>query len=427
MRQKFEDLRANLDEFIQQTDYCLLLISCRPEDCAYIARFLDGQDAARPESFFVVWPGAFVDASHYVSSLVVFLEQRMEEAKAPREERGDRPFPAVPLELKDERRDPVERFRRWLQFLVTLLDDPKRQSFVVGLLPSSCQDAAGYAQLIGSVVPPADRPAWLEPLRIVGFDSKDAPQLIPLLDARSSSSVLTWEVDFSTPALTDALAREASNPSLPLDQRMMSLLQLAGIDFAHQRHPDAREKFAVLYDYYASPPEPTMQAICLHGAGESLVATGENEEAKKFYERALALCMKDNAWGPLLLVLQSLIRVCFLLQRYAEAESYAKSGGELAAGMLNPALYAHLEELRGDAQLAQQKAAPALETYEHARKLAEVYEQHVLWKSVLDKLTRLHSDAGREDMASELQRERRRVERLEARGASGQHAAGPQA
>jgi tetratricopeptide (TPR) repeat protein len=210
---------------------------------------------------------------------------------------------------------------------------------------------------------------------------------------------------------------------LPLDQRMMSLLQLAGIDFAHQRHPDAREKFAVLYDYYAKPPQPTMQAICLHGAGESLVATGEREEAKKFYERALVLCMQDNAWGPMLLVLQSLVRVCFLLQCYAEAESYAKSGGALAAAMLNPALYAHLEELRGDAQLAQQKAALALETYEHARKLAEAYEQHVVWKGVLDKLVRLHSDAGRDGAASELQRERRRVESLERAGAGAQPAA----
>jgi hypothetical protein len=419
MRQKFEELRANLDEFIQQTDYSLLLITCRPEDCAYIAPFLDGQDAARPESFFIVWPGEFVDAGSYVSALIGFLEQRLEVAKAPREERGEPPLPALPLELQDERRAPTERFRGWLSFLVTLLDDPTSQSFVVGLLPSRCHDSASYARLIESVLPVPTRPAWLEPLRIVAFDSKDTPRLVPQLNQASVDTVLTWEVDFSTPALTDALAREASNPSLPLEQRMLSMMQLAGIDFAHQRHPDARQKFAVLYDYYSRPPQPAMQAICLHGAGESCLASGQPEEGHRLLERALLACMQDDkSHGPMLIVLQSLVRSCFSLQRYPEAESYAQSGAALAAALLNPALYAHLEELRGDAQSAQRKSE-ALETYEHARKLARKYEQHGVWKSVLEKLAQLHSEAGRDALAYELSRERQRVEALERGGDAG--------
>jgi len=427
MRQKFEELRANLDEFVQQTDYSLLLISCRPEDCGYIASFLDGQDAARPESFFVVWPGEFVDASSYVSALVEFLEQRLEVAKPARQERGEPPFPAPPPELKDVRSDPAQRFRQWLSFLVTLLDDPNNQSFVVGLLPSRCQDPAGYARLLESVLPVPSRPAWLEPLRIVAFDSKDAPQLVPRLNQQNVESVLTWEVDFSTPALTDALAREASNPSLPLEQRMLSMMQLAGIDFAHQRHPDARQKFAVVYDYFADPPQPAMQAICMHGAGESFVTTGDPEQGVTFFERALALCMQGNAYGPMLIVLQSLIRVCFSLQRYPEAESYAKSGSSLAAALLNPTLYAHLEELRGDAQRAQRKPEAALETYEHARQLAQKYELFFVWTSVLDKLAQLHSDAGRDGAAYELRRERQRVEAREREGTNAGQAAGAHA
>jgi tetratricopeptide (TPR) repeat protein len=427
MRQKFEELRGNLDEFIQQTDYSLLLVSCRPDDCAYVARFLDGQDAARPESFFIVWPGEFVDAARYVTALVRFLEQRLEVAKIPRDERAEPPFPPVPLLLLDERRDPVQRFREWLSFLVSLLDDPAAQSFVVGLLPTRCEDPAGYARLIESVLPVPTRPAWLEPLRIVAFDSKDSPQLVPQLEQLKADSVLTWEVDFSTPALTDALAREASNPGLPLEQRMLSMMQLAGIDFAHQRHADARQKFAILYDYYSKPSQPSMQAICLHGAGESWVATGDHEQGKRFFERALLACMQDDtSHGPMLIVLQSLIRVCFMLQLYPEAESYAKSGASLAAGLLNPVLYAYLEELRGDAQRAQRKPE-ALETYEHARKLARKYEQHATWRSVLDKLVQLHSEAGRDAVAEELNRERQRAVALERASAGAQATQGAQA
>jgi tetratricopeptide (TPR) repeat protein len=418
VQQKFEDLRANLDEFIQQTDYSLMLVSCRPEDCPFISRFLDGQDAARPESFFIVWPGDFVDPTRYVSRLVTFLENRMEEARSARAERGAPPFPPLPANLKDEQRDPVERFRQWLAFLVTLLDDLRSQSFVVGLLPGVCSDPAGYARLIASVLPIPARPAWLEPLRIVAFDSKDAPQLFPVLESQGADTVLTWEVDFSTPALTDSLAREASNASLPLQQRMACLLQLAGIDFAHQRHADAQEKFAVLYDYYGKPPQPTMQAVCLHAAGESLVATGELEKGKTFYERGVALCMQDNAFGPMLILLQALIRVCSLLGSHAEAESYAQSGGALAGAMLNSALYAHFEELAGDAQLAQGNREGAVATYEHAVVLARAYDQFIVWRSVLDKLAALHARAGRSDLARDMGHERERVEALALAGVS---------
>ena len=412
MQQKFEDLRANLDEFIQQTDYSMLLVRCRPEDCPFVARFLDGQDAERPESFFLVWPGEFDDESRYVSALVTFLERRMDEARSARAERGVRPFPPLPAELADERRPPAARFRGWLEFLVTLLDDASTQSFVVGLLPSACRDAAGYARLLGSIVPVSARPAWLEPLRIVAFDPKEAP-LAPVLEEQQVDTVLTWEVDFSTPALTDALARDAANASLPLEQRMSCLLQLAGIDVAYRRHSDARAKFAALYEHYSSPPRPTLQAVCLHGASESLIASGEDDEARVCLERGLALCMQGNAYGPMLILLESLIRVCFRLGRNAEAESYAKSGGALAAALLHPASYAHLEELAADAQVAQHRGDDAIVTYDHARQIASAYNQFGVWKSALDKLARLHSAAGRRDIAGELERERVRVEAVE--------------
>ena len=95
--------------------------------------------------------------------------------------------------------------------------------------------------------------------------------------------------------------------------------------------------------------------------------------------------------------------------------------------MLNPTMYAQLEELRGDAQRAQQKPEAALETYEHARQLAEKYELFFLWTSVLDKLVQLHSDAGHDGTARELRRERQRVEAREREGANAGQAAGAHA
>jgi hypothetical protein len=61
--------------------------------------------------------------------------------------------------------------------------------------------------------------------------------------------VLTCEVDFSTPALTDGLSQGAADVSLPVTERMACLYQLAALDYTYKRYPDALQKFGVLHDF----------------------------------------------------------------------------------------------------------------------------------------------------------------------------------
>jgi tetratricopeptide (TPR) repeat protein len=416
VRRKIEGLRENLEEFVEQTDYSLLIVSCTPEEGMYASQLLTSLDETRPDSLFWVFVDPFEAASEYVGALLESLERQLAAGSAVRVERGEPPFEPIPAALKDPRLEPAQRFEGLVRFLPRLVDPRSGETVVVGLLPTACRDEAAFARLLARVLPHPRRPEWMVPLRIVTLDPRERPQLPPLLERQNIQTVLTFQLDFSTPALTAALSADAADPSVPLPERMANLLQLAALDFSYQRHADAQEKYAVLHAYYAEPHQPGMQALCLLGAGDSLEATGEPGKAKLLLERGIDLCLKHDEKVPLLQLLVAMIRVCTTLGLHGQAESYANSGLTIALALVNGPVYTFLVEKKGDAQMAQLKHEQALTTYEYARKLAETYSVYPIWKSVLEKLEAEHAGAGRRDRASDMRREWQRVDALERKG-----------
>jgi tetratricopeptide (TPR) repeat protein len=415
MRRKLEELRLNLEEFVEQTDYSVFLLSCTPNESVYVTALLDGLDEPTEHSLFLVYPGPFRSAELYMADLLSFTETQLKKAADARRERGEPPAPPLPPASKDRTLEPTERFEHWLRYLPRLLPDQKNYSFVVALLPMECEDPAAYARFVGKAIIHNARPDWMRPLRVIAFDAREAPVLLPIIKRQKIGTVLSWELDLSPPALVDALSRECGDPAIPLGQRIASLVQLGGIDLAYRRYPDAREKYAAAFEFYSNPPVPAMQALCMQGAGDSLAAEGRLPEAKEMYERGLWVCMDANVLPSALMILQALVRVCMTMQDHANAEAYADSGTRLADGTLNTALYAHLLECRADAQLAQGKRTAAVESYEHARRVAAHHLLIETWESTLNKLIRFYEEAG---MQAELEERRREHAQMTAEKAA---------
>jgi hypothetical protein len=81
-----EDLRENLDEFVEQTDYCLLVVSCTADEGLYVSTLLGAMDETRPDSCFWVFVDPFEDAPQYVNALVASLQRQLDAGSAVRTE-----------------------------------------------------------------------------------------------------------------------------------------------------------------------------------------------------------------------------------------------------------------------------------------------------------------------------------------------------
>jgi hypothetical protein len=420
VRRKIEGLRANLEEFVEQTDYSVLVVSCTPIEGMYVSQFLISLDEIHDASYFLVFSDPFVDGQAYVDALARGLDVQIAAGSELRVSRGEPPFERPPAAVTDRRLEPSQRLEALVGFLPRLLDEGYEQSVVVALLPTECKNEEAFAQLVGSVLLHRKRPAWLERLRVVTLDPLDRPQLLPILQREKLDTVLTFRLDLSTPALTSALSQEAADPSVPLQERMTNLHQLAAVDFSYQRHADAQQKYTVLHEYYKQAELPGMQALCLQGSADSLEATGEPAKAKLLLERGIDLCLKHDQKVPLLFLLVSMVRVCRLLEIHNQAEMYAHSGLTIALAVVNAPVYVFLLEQEGDAQLAQRKRAEAIATYDRTRKLAELYKIYSIWKSVLEKLEAEHARVGHDDLSSDMRREWRRADGLERANAGAQ-------
>jgi tetratricopeptide (TPR) repeat protein len=427
MRRKFEALRESLDEFVQQDEYPVLLVGCLSEELAYVVKFLQALEEKHPHCYFVVFPSPFDGPAEYLDGVVENVRAQVAGANELRPQRGEPPFPAVPEELSDRRRAPEERLRGVLDYLRELLPPPaddEEHLVVVGFLPLSCSDYAGYCGLMNALATsPALQPS-LDRTRVVIYDDRSRSELVRSLRARQVDHVLTFEIDLSTPALTDQLTRDASDPTLPLPERMGALLQLAALDYSYRRYPDALEKYGVLYKFYEGQGLPAMQALCLLGVGDTLFAAEHPEPAKERLQQGIALAMAEKALPVLLNLFNSIHGVCMALKQYDEAESYAGSGIEVAAAVLQPFAYMDFHEQQGDAQLAQGKLAEGLVTYRKCKELCEKYQYFHRWKSVLGKEKQLYESAQMRRERREVETQLAVVEELERRGGRTADAAG---
>lgn len=406
MRRKFEELRENLDEFVQQDEYPLMLVGCLPEELAYVVKFLQALEEKHPHCYFVVFPAPFAGPAEYLDEVVANIDAQLTGANELRATRGEPPFPARPAALADRKHTPAQRLRGVLDYLRGLLpspDDDEEHLVVVGFLPLSCTDYAGYCMLMNTLITSPELRPSLERMRVVIYDDRARGELVRSLRSREVDHVLTFEIDLSTPALTDQLTRDASDPTLPLPERMSALLQLAALDYSYRRYPDALDKYGVLYQFYAKQGLPSMQALCLLGVGDTLFAAGHPQPAKERLQQGIALAMADKALPVLLNLLLSIHGVCMALRHHEEAESYADSGVQVAAAVLNAFVYTDFHELLGDAQLAQGRPKDGLASYAKCKDLCKTYDYFHCWRSVLEKEKKLYESA-------RMRREQRDIE-----------------
>ena len=135
-------------------------------------------------------------------------------------------------------------------------------------------------------------------------------------------------------------------------------------------------------------------------------------------QSGVVLCMEHKVLPPLLNLLLSLVEVSFDLRQYADAESYADSGAQVASGLLNGFARADLLERKGDAALEQGKLKDATASYQESRELSEKLAHLTRWKSVLTKLVSIHRQANRYKEQRDAEQELARVQELERRESS---------
>ncbi|HLV66079.1 MAG TPA: hypothetical protein VKY73_09700, partial [Polyangiaceae bacterium] len=393
-RRLLEELNDTIADFVDQNDALTLVVAADDTSMAVIVKTLEGLDEQNGADVFLVFPDDAGPPDAYVASLVARLEAQRTQINELLSEEGKPPWPELPPSCHDPRLPPAERLHAAIGYVRARMPEEGDHRLVVALLPIAIRDPAGYAQIVASLVPRGPIQPWMRGTRMLVRDDRGAPFLIPALRNAEAPGVLVYEPDFSPSALEAALGEEALDPETPVAARMQALMQLAALDYAHQRFGAAIEKYSILFAYYEGGNAKEMQALCLQGIGDVLRRAGRPAEAKQRYQQGLAYSAESPAAVITLNLCVSAGDVCLELGQIDEADGYFGIADKLASKLLNPSTKADCMEKQGIIQETKGNRRGALELYRDAAQMCREFEYPERLASVLERLRILYRGAG---------------------------------
>jgi len=438
MRRALQDTKENLTEFVQQGDYCLLLIGAADNDVPWVLKVQEQLEAETPGSLYFAFPEAFTTKEEYALEVAKRLQLLLALENEQRQADGREALEPFPDSMLAARTPPKQRL--WLAFehMTQWLTDLTEQRVVMTLMPMA-EPPREYYQFISEFASYGGvREPWMDNGRIIARDERVTHVTSLALRDAEADGMLAFDVSFSTDAMAGSMARDAVDPSLPLAERMQNYLQLAMIDMSYQRYDESIQKYVVLYEYYARLDAPLMQALCILGVGDCLRLAGQPKVALEKYQQGLALGLNakspvpapapplaDGSPNPnpglhpsappiLLNLLLAAGETSMLLGQFHDSESYYQSASRMAARCMNPFAAADALERQGDAALAHGDHGAALAAWTNADNVAKTCKYHERRESVLGRQKQLYEGARMYPKAAEAQHELELVRYLRA-------------
>jgi tetratricopeptide (TPR) repeat protein len=412
MQKKIQQLNDTLAGFVDQQDHLTLVLGADDATTVVAIAALQGLDQQNASDVFVVIPDEAGPAAAYITAIATRVEADRMVVNDLLKAGGKPPWPELPVVCFDARQPEGDRLGALIGYLRARMPEGDHR-VLWALLPTAIQDRAGFAQVVGLLIPRGEVRPWMRGMRFLVRDDRGSPFIIPTLKAMQAPGVLTYSPDFSNEAVEAALAEEVADATVPLPQRMSSLLQLAALDYAFQRFEPAVEKYRVLLSYFQKTGAKELQAVVLQGAGDVLRRVGKPAAAKEKYEQGLLLVADTQALVVTMNLSVALGDTCLELAQIDEARGYFELADRIATKIVNPFVKADCLEKIGVCLEARQQVGPAARVWHDACQLCRQMGYQRRLSSILRRLAALFRQAR---MTTELRAAEAELAALETKG-----------
>ncbi len=280
MRAVLQQVGDRLKAFIRQRDDVALVLCSPVTDALPILTLLEGLEAASASDLFWTFTDSFTEPRGYADTVVEAFATTHQAVTLALDKEGMRPWPPVPSRiLSREVLPPAQRLRELAAFSRELLSIPNGGNLIWTFYPLEVSDPSGFAGLMRQVLEHEFPNPWCHHLR---FIIRDDPGDQAVRSVLANSPRTRWyEPDLSVQAFQRSTEEAVEDGSLPVEERLLNLMVLAGTDHANRRYPDALEKYELLLQYHAPMGNHTMAAVALNGMGEAYEKMGDLERARR--------------------------------------------------------------------------------------------------------------------------------------------------
>lgn len=392
MRKLFEGVQKELTAFLEQRDYLFMVIGCHDFELGYLLKILQAIDESNSSDLFWMFVDEFKDLFTYVETTLGHFRTQHEGVCEGLKKEGRAPWPPIPQHVFDQSQDPVHRLKALMTFSRDLLPSEEGHLTVWGFFPHQIHQPQQYRALVEALAEHQFPHPWCHHMRIFLRDEKDSPILQTL---NRSPRICFYRADFSVEAMERSLREEVMEEANPLEQRLQSLLSLAGLDLAHGRFREALQKYQLLLRYYQGTGQQTMTALVLNWMGEVYERSGNLPEAQRYYESSLTPAVESKSEPVLLNILLNLANLKSKQEMWAEAEVYYDSAEKIATALRVPQAKILCLENRGVCEAMQKHKEKAITTWNEGATLARAFDEKLLLKNILTRLRDCYQEMGR--------------------------------
>jgi len=392
VQKKLTELNDTLSGFVDQADYLTMVVGADDGTAVTVLAALQGQDRQNAADVFVVIADEAVAAPAYLTAMATRIEAERMVVNTLLEKDGKPPWPEIPVLCFDARQPERDRLRALVGYVRDRLPEGDHR-LLWALMPTAFKDREGYAQVVGQLIPRGDIEPWMRGLRFLVRDDRAQPFIIPTLRQMKAQGILTYSPDFSPAGVEAGLNDEVADESVPIRQRMTSLLQLPALDYSHGRFEPAIEKYRVLLAWFQQTGAREMQALVLQGVGDILRRIDQKPAAKEKYEQGLLLVADSQALIVTLNLAVALGDTCLELQQLEESYGYFDLADQIATKIIHPFVKADCLEKKGVVLDLMGQPGPAARIWTDACKLCRQMEYKVRLESILERLVALFKKA----------------------------------
>jgi tetratricopeptide (TPR) repeat protein len=369
MRKMLDRIKGRFADFIAQRDDLALVVRAGEASVPPLLKIVEGIEAESNSEMFWACTEEFAGPAAYAEAVVKWFATFHLAGRTMMKKKGMTPWPELPALVQSDGTSPGQRLRELMAFSRALLPDPDCV-VVWGFFPTKVADPVAHAALFAEVVRHEFPFPWCHHLRVI---LRDDPADGELKKRLGDAPRLQWyDADLGPAAIEGGAEEELADEGVPLAERMIVLLVSAGMDYRHQRWPQALEKYQLAADYHGTVGNLSVAAAAFNGMGECNVQMTKEDTAEECFRAALVpLTIMQNPPPAIFLnVLVNLGNLCFAQQRWPEAEGYYENGHLMASLAGAAAVKLQCIEQKGAAQGRQGKIDEALATWRFGADIA---------------------------------------------------------
>lgn len=394
MQRLVADIKSRFSTFVIQGDHVAMILQATAEDSMPLMSMLESVEADQGSDFFWTFMDEYQDDESYAQAVVEAFSSKHQAVSLSLANEDLKPWPPIPASVTSTSTPPSERLRELAAFSRQLIPVENGGVCVWTFYPLNIADAGAYAALMQRVIEHDFPFPWCHHLRFIIREDPEEAVLEGLIAGQPR--VDFYSPDLSREALNESIDEDYQDESLPLEQRMSSLLMSAGNDIGFERWSSALDKYALLLKYHGSMNNTAMGAVVLNNMGTVYERKGDEGRAEESYEAAMKLSANGEQENPQVMLnnILSHAEMRERQQRWEEAEGYWDSAQQLATVTRNGPLRIKALRRRGVCEREQEKLQEAESSWLGSTTIAAKLEDSDQCKESLEYLRDLYVHTG---------------------------------